>query len=216
MIKLAIIDDDERFADTLKQELVGYENIEWIITRSSGLLFVSEFKKLAVAERPNVILMDISMGEADEGIKATKHLAPEVKIIMFTIGDDDEHVFEAFKSGALGYLLKNEKPDFIYKTLKDVYDGGAQMSPSIALKTIQFLSHQPTTKEIHKDGKQDFLLSERELEVLRLTARGLTYPTISERLFISTETVKKHMHNIFRKLHVKNKIEAINKAKDFI
>jgi DNA-binding NarL/FixJ family response regulator len=216
MIKLAIIDDDERFANALKQELIGYENIEWIITRSSGLLFVSEFKELAISEKPDVILMDISMGEPDEGIKATKHLAPDVKIIMFTIGDDDEHVFEAFKSGAVGYLLKNEKPDFIYKTLQDVYSGGAQMSPSIALKTIQFLNNQAPSKESKKDIDHGFVLTERELEVLRLTARGLAYQTISDRLFISIETVKKHMHNIFKKLHVKNKIEAINKAKELL
>jgi DNA-binding NarL/FixJ family response regulator len=113
----------------------------------------------------------------------------------------------------MGYLLKNEKPSFILKTILDVYHGGAQMSPSIARKTIAFFTapNIPTPEQTNAS-----LLSARELEILRLVEKGNTYEHIGNSLFISTHTVKKHMMNIFFKLQVNNKIEAIKKSKDLL
>jgi DNA-binding NarL/FixJ family response regulator len=217
-IRLAIIDDNQTLAKTLKRELMEFPEISSITLSASGLDFVSG---LALATtNPDVVLMDISMGVVDEGIQATRLLHnryPAVKVVMFTVAEDDESIFEAFKSGSVGYLIKNERPDFIYKTIVDVYNGGALMSPGIALRAIRFLTGE--TKSLlthHKDEVEDFNLTDRELEVLRLLAKGYTYSSMATMLFVSPETVKKHLSNIFKKLHVKNKIEAINKTKELL
>lgn len=214
-LHVAIIDDDQTLAQSLKHELVEFSEIESITTDSSGINFVNRLVAGQV-QCPHVVLMDISMSYATEGIQATKllqELYPQIKVVMFTISEDDDRVFEAFKAGAVGYLLKNEKSTFIIKTILEVNQGGALMSPGIAMKTIRFLTQQlPELKEI----SNRFQLSDRELEVLRLVAKGFPYKLIADQLFISVETVKKHMTNIFTKLHVKNKIEAINKTKELL
>ena len=197
--------------------MLEFPEIESIALSSSGLSFVSELAHASTF--PDVVLMDISMGLADEGIQATRLLHeryPSIKVVMFTVAEDDESIFEAFKSGSVGYLLKNERPSFIYKTIVDVYQGGALMSPGVALKAIRFLTGETNALNHHKEHVENFHLSERELEVLRLLSKGHTYTSMADQLFISAETVKKHVSNIFRKLHVKNKIEAINKTKELL
>ncbi len=215
-IHLAIVDDDQTLAKTLKRELQEFPEIGSIVLSSSGFNFVSALTK--ESEQPDVVLMDISMGISDEGIQATRLLhdqCPNVKVIMFTVAEDDNLVFEAFKAGSVGYLLKNERPEFIHRTIVDVYNGGALMSPGIALKAIQFLSSLPLNKK-KNDEADKFNLSDRELEVLRLVTKGYTYESIAGQLFISTETVKKHISNTFKKLRVRNKVEAINKTRDWL
>lgn len=215
-IHIAIIDDDQTLAKSLKRELAEYSEIDTITIAASGIDFVNRLATGA-AKQPHVVLMDISMGYATEGIQATKllhELYPEIKVVMFTISEDDDRVFEAFKAGAVGYLLKNEKPVFIIKTILEVHQGGALMSPGIALKTIRFLTQQAPAEL--KEASNHFQLSDRELEVMRLVAKGFPYKLIADQLFISLETVKKHVTNTFTKLHVKNKIEAINKTKELL
>ena len=216
-IRLAIVDDDQTLGRALKGELIEFPEIGSISLSSSGLKFVDD---LAFGgSLPDVVLMDISMVQADEGIQATRLLHerfPDIKVVMFTVSEDDENVFEAFKSGSVGYLLKNERPSFIYKTVVEVYHGGALMSPGIALKTIRFLTGEKTPPANLEEPGWSCELTQRELEVLRLMAKGHTYSYISDQLFISSETVKKHVSNIFRKLQVKNKIEAINKTKQWL
>ena len=215
-IRLAFVDDDQVLARTLMHELENYQDIVNSRLSDSGLTFVAELKPSG-EQCPDVVLMDISMGTVDEGIKATKLLHeqyPQIKVIMFTVAEDDNMVFEAFKAGSVGYLLKNERPEFIHKTIVDVFNGGALMSPGIAMKAIQFLSGLSSAQK--PSDLEKYNLSDRELEVLRLVAKGYTYEFIASQLFISTETVKKHISNTFKKLQVKNKIEAINKAREFL
>jgi DNA-binding NarL/FixJ family response regulator len=215
-IRVAIIDDDQTLAKSLKHEIAEFPEIDTVAVAASGEEFVNRLATGAL-EPPHVVLMDISMNYATEGIQATKllhELYPDIKVVMFTISEDDERVFEAFKAGAVGYLLKNEKPVFIIKTIVEVNQGGALMSPGIALKTIRFLTQQPPAEL--KEISNRFQLSGRELEVLRLVGKGFPYKLIADQLFISQETVKKHMANIFAKLQVKNKIEAINKTKELL
>lgn len=132
---------------------------------------------------------------------------------MFTISDDDEHIFEAFKAGAMGYLLKNESPVFIVKTICDVMNGDAQVSPGIARKMIRFFSASPKQQqdETVSEKTEKEKLSVREVEILELAAKGYTYQQIADTLFIASGTVKKHIRNIFEKLQVNNKIEAFKK-----
>jgi len=213
MVKLALVDDDSRLLELLKNQLLPFKEIESIVCCSSGLTFFEELNNGPQHNLPDVIIMDIAMGAPDEGIQATrkiKALYPKIEIIMFSISDQDELIFEAFKAGAMGYLLKNETPAFIVSTIMDVKRGDAQMSPGIARKTIKYFTKTVTRPtEIHLE---DEVLSPRELETLNLVAKGYTYNQIAHMLNIAPTTAKKHMTNIFGKLHVKNKIEALIKT----
>lgn len=211
-LHVAIVDDNQALAHALRVELLAFADLQEITLADSGLDFAKSLTQPG-KKIPDVVIMDISMRLPDEGILATRLLHdryPQIKVVMFTIFEDDDRVFEAFKAGAVGYLLKNEKPAFIFRTILEVNQGGALMSPGIAMKTIRFLSASSTPNL--KDVSNQFHLSDRELAVLRLVAKGFPYKLIADQLFISQETVKKHMANIFSKLQVKNKIEAINKT----
>lgn len=211
-IQLVIVDDDQGFARELKSALADFPEIDSITLFSSGFSFVHQLSSMK--EIPDVVLMDISMSTPDEGIKATGMLHekfPSTKVVMFTVSEDDEHIFEAFKSGAVGYLLKNERPAFIYKTILDVFKGGALMSPGVAMKTIRYFSNQAKPNAAQPASN---IVSEREMEVLNLVAKGFPYKMIADQLFLSPDTVKKHMANIFRKLQVRNKVEALNKIRN--
>lgn len=213
MIRIAIVDDDHRLAKDLKSELLEFAEIESVVTSTSGLGFARDLEAMPPGKRPEVIIMDVSMDLPDEGIRATRQIKsrfPDIEIIMFTISDEDERIFESFKAGAIGYLLKNEAPAFILKTIIDVRQGGAQMSPAIARKTIRFLA--PLGPTVAAAPPETESLTVRELEILGKVSKGFTYDQIGEELFISSNTVKKHMMNIFGKLQVKNKIDALRKA----
>ena len=159
-----------------------------------------------------VILMDIEMPKMD-GIKATEiiyKLKPEIKIIILTVFDDDEKIFNAIKSGASGYLLKDESVDKIVDGINVVLEGGAPMSASIASKTLQLLRRTYKIEDIISD--EDFNLSKREIEILENLKLGLDYLQTAEKLFISPFTVRKHIENIYKKLQVNNKMQAVQKA----
>jgi DNA-binding NarL/FixJ family response regulator len=216
MIKLAIIDDDPRLLESLKSQLLQFPEIEKVISSTSGIRFAKKLQSMPVTDLPDVIIMDISMDLADEGILATRKIKeqfPIMDVIMFTNSDKDDLIFEAFKAGAMGYLLKDEKPEFIIKTILEVRSGNAQMSPGIARKTINYFTRD--SKALAKAREASEILSVRELEILNLAAKGYTYTYIGDILHIAQSTVKKHMTNIFEKLHVRNKIEALLKTKEY-
>lgn len=215
MIKLAIVDDDVRIAKLLKNELLDFPEVESVMVSNSGLAFVKELEAMVPSKRPEVVIMDISMQLPDEGIHATRQIKiryPDIEVIMFTISDDDDRIFEAFQAGALGYLLKSERPNFIMRTILDVKNGGSQMSPAIARKTIRLLAPQQSMISKGSSDNAD-LLTTRELEILEKVSHGKTYDQIGDELNISSHTVKKHMVHIFGKLNVNNKIEALKRTK---
>jgi DNA-binding NarL/FixJ family response regulator len=221
MIKLAIVDDDLRLSSSLRDALIGLPEIVSIHTCDSGYKFMEALSAMIPLNRPDVVLMDISMRLPTEGIDTTRYLKekfPDLLIIMFTISDDDDHIFESFKAGAVGYLLKNESPVFIAKTIADVKNGDAQVSPGIARKMIRFFSLSQKEKSESSALGNEYvfeMLSIRELEILELAAKGYTYQHIADTLFIASGTVKKHIRNIFEKLQVNNKIEALKKIGKF-
>ena len=153
--------------------------------------------------KPNVIIMDINMPGINgvEGVKLCKKVYPEVLIIMFTVFDDDKKIFDALCAGANGYLLKNTKPQQLIAAVKDVYAGGAPLSPTIAKKVLQSFDKNST--------KITFNLTSREIELLRLLSNGNTYKQIAELLSISIDTVRKHLQNIYTKLHVNCGSQAV-------
>lgn len=218
MIKLAIVDDDSRLSKALKSELLQFQEIDSVLTCNSGLKFVEDLGSMSAEKRPEVVIMDISMASPDEGILATSQIKirfPDILVVIFTISDEDTRIMEAFQAGAMGYLLKDERPEFILKTIIDVKNGGAQMSPSIARKAISYFNGIQIQKSA-KLNELDKRLTERELEILKLVSQGSTYASIGEELFIATSTVKKHMSHIFEKLQVNNKTRALRETEGLL
>ncbi len=156
--------------------------------------------------------MDINMPEMD-GIEATQKISerwPHIKIIMSTIFDDDEHLINAIRAGAGGYLMKDEPPAKIHKSIYNIMEGGAPMSSGIASRVLKLLKDGGKTDE--QRVSETFNLTEREIEVLLHLSKGLSYEQIADNLCISYGTIRKHVENIYRKLQVNNKTEAISKA----
>ena len=157
------------------------------------------------AWQPDIVIMDINLPGMNgiECIKKVKPQCPQTQFMMFTIYEDDENVFEALAAGASGYLLKKTPLAKINESLLELHSGGSPMSTQIARKVINRLRNKEATENIK-------ILSARENEVLHQLAKGLLYKEISEKLSITTGTVRQHIHNIYEKLHVQNRTEAIN------
>ncbi len=165
--------------------------------------------------KPQVVLMDINLGEGENGIDCVRHIKadqPEILFMMCTVYEDDEKIFEALSAGASGYILKKTAPTKMLEALKELKDGGAPMSSQIARKVVAAFQNRPT--EQATAGQSDpalNTLSNREREIIELLAKGMLYKEIAASLFISQETVRKHVYHIYEKLHVNNRVEAINK-----
>lgn len=216
-ITTAIVEDKKNLADSLKQNLALFEQIELSFIAENGKIALEQLKNTASSDLPQVILMDIEMPEMN-GIQATeqiKKLYPNIKIIILTVFDQDDKIFDAICNGASGYFLKEERIHTIVNGMEEVLEGGAPMSPSIASKTLRLLKNSSIQKEPSekKESFKDFQLTKREIEVLEQVVEGLTYTQIAEKLFISPGTVRKHIENTYHKLHVHSKMEAFQIAK---
>ena len=149
-----------------------------------------------------------------DGIKTTQYVKekhPNIKVLMLTVFDDDDNIFNAIKAGADGYLLKETGPEDLHKAISDVMQGGAAMTPSIALKALKILRN-PEKITNKQEEQEKISLSVRETDVLEQLAKGLNYQQIAVNLIISPSTVRKHIENIYKKLQVHNKMEAVQKA----
>ncbi len=211
MIKVAIADDNSFLIQTAKEKLSFFEHFKIKFTACDGLDLLS---KLENDHNIDLILMDIEMPKMN-GIEATQQIKnryPQIKIIMLTVFDNDENIFNAIKSGADGYLLKEVSPALLSQGILETMQGGATMTPSIALKTLKLFRNPPTFETA--SNVETVALSSREIEVLEQLSKGLKYQIIADNLFISVGTVRKHIENIYNKLQVHNKIEAVQKARD--
>ena len=207
VIKIAIAEDNSFLLQSIKEKLglFDYLKIKHIVCHGVELM-----EKLEQDHNVDVILMDIQMPEMD-GIEATnlvKSKYPQIKVIMLTVFDDDENIFKSIQAGADGYLLKETNPDELEKGLCEIINGGAPMTPIIAGKALILLRNPP---ELF-NRKEETPLSKRETQILNQLSKGLNYQEIAHNLFISPSTVRKHIENIYRKLQVRNKMEAVNKA----
>lgn len=160
---------------------------------------------------PRVVLMDIGLGEGINGIEVVrelKHAYPNILFMMCTIYDEDEKIFEALSAGASGYILKKTSPAKLLEGIKELIEGGAPMSSQIASKVVAAFQNKSITASV---GSTLDVLSKRENEILEMLSTGLLYKEISDKLTISSETVRKHVYHIYEKLHVSNRVEAVNK-----
>jgi len=209
-IKVAITEDNNNLAASLREKLILFnEDVEFMFRAGNGIDLIEKLKKNHAVD---VILMDIEMPGMD-GIAATEIISvnyPMIKIIMLTVFDDDEKIFKSIQAGASGYLLKDETPAKILEGIKMIAAGGAPMSPSIAAKMLRLLRNPD--RSVENNFREEFSLSERETEVLEQLSRGLDYTKIAANLFVSPSTIRKHIENIYKKLKVHNKVQAIQKA----
>jgi len=156
--------------------------------------------------KPDVVLMDIEMPGINgiEAVRILREKYPDLKILMQTIFEDNEKIFQSILAGASGYILKTTSPSRILDFIKETFEGGAPMSPSVATKVLKLVALQsPPTKQ------NDFNLSQREKEILSCLVKGMSYKLIADACFISIDTVRGHIRNIYEKLHVHSKGEAI-------
>jgi two-component system, NarL family, response regulator LiaR len=205
MITVSIVEDNEQFRDALETIITGQNEFALIGSYASA-----EKAIVALPENPpDILICDISLPgmRGTELIVRMKDKLNQTQFMVCSIHDDNDTIFEALKCGASGYILKDPiTTDEITKAIRDLYNGGSPMSPFIARKVISSFQ-KPTTSDVHS------ILSQREKEVLELLSKGLLYKEIAQQLGVGSETVKKHLKNIYQKLHVQNKIEALNKFK---
>ena len=209
MIKVAIVDDNTFLQKAIQEKLSFFDEIEVKFKANDGLDLLSKLEK---NHNIDLILMDIEMPKMN-GIEATENVKnkyPQIKIIMLTVFDNDENIFNSIKAGADGYFLKEVNPEELFNGMQETLNGGAAMTPSIALKTLKLLREPIVFENINKE---EYNLTTREIEVLEHLSKGLKYNSIADNLFLSVGTIRKHVENIYTKLQVHNKLEAIQKAK---
>jgi len=204
MIKVAIVEDHQPLRNSVEALFALTHGMRCIASLSNRLNVVSDLSK----EQPDIVLMDIDLPDINgiEGVRTVKNVFENIQVLMFTVFEDDEKIFAAIRAGASGYLLKKTPPAEIISAVEELYEGGAPMSPSIARKVIQIL-HSPPNLSL-----SDYELTAREKEILFSLVDGLSYKKIGEKYFISLSTIRTHISNIYAKLHVHSKSQAVAKV----
>ena len=203
LIRLVIYDDSRQRCESLKALLSLTDSMEWVADFPDCSHVEDDMGKY----HPDVVLMDIAMPNVDgiNGVAIIKKKFPEIKIIMQTIFEDEEKIFASLQAGAEGYILKNASAEKITQSIEEVYQGGAYMTPSVALRVMHYFNKPLKQKEEYK-------LTHREKEVLKLLSDGLSYKMVADKLGISYYTVNAHIKKIYEKLHVHSLGEAVSLA----
>jgi len=203
-IRLLVVDDQELFRRGLMMVLSGEPGLELAGDAADGETAV----EMVISSAPDVVLLDVRMPKLSgiDTCAAIKEAAPSTRIIMLTASDDESDLYDAIKSGASGYLLKDASIDEVAQAIRLVADGQSLISPAMATKLLDEF------KQMARPERSDVMvprLTQRELEVLRLVARGFNNREIGEQLFISENTVKNHVRNILEKLQLHSRMEAV-------
>ncbi len=208
-ITVCIVDDKADLRQAL-EEIVnmaeGCLSLGTIGTAEEALRRIPDLK-------PNVVLMDINLGGPESGIDLVKSLKPQLpdtNFMMCTVYEEDEKIFEALSAGASGYILKKTSPSKLIDAIRELHEGGAPMSSQIARKVVAtFRQQEQLVAQVNSEGMEN--LTQREKEILEHLSQGLMYKEIAAKLFLSPETVRKHVYHIYEKLHVSNRVAAVNK-----
>ncbi|MBK6380303.1 MAG: response regulator transcription factor [Chitinophagaceae bacterium] len=204
---VAIVEDNHDIRQALEQII---ESSNDFTLAGSCVTGEEAILKLPILN-PKVVLMDIGLGDGMNGIEVVRELKagnPEILFMMCTIYEEDEKIFEALRAGASGYILKKTQPAKLLEGITELIQGGAPMSSQIASKVVAAFQNKSVATPT---GTSLEVLSKRENEILEMLSTGLLYKEISDKLFITTETVRKHVYHIYEKLHVTNRVEAVNK-----
>ncbi|HEX4349599.1 MAG TPA: response regulator transcription factor [Verrucomicrobiae bacterium] len=204
MIAVSIIEDDRRVRESLCVLINGADNIRCISSHATG----EEALEIVPQKKPDVVLMDINL-PGMTGIECARKLKaqmPRLQILMLTMYEDDEKVFQSLVAGASGYLVKRTSPADVLKAIEDVHSGASPMSGKIARTVVEYFQKLQGTAP-----QQEEYLSKREQEILSLLAKGYRYKEIADALSIGYETVRSHLKNIYDKLHVHSRTEAVVK-----
>ncbi len=203
-ISVAIIEDLEEIREGLKNYIDSDKELVVVSAVSSAEEAMIMLPKL----QPDIAIMDINLPDMNgiRCIRTIKDDCPATQFMMFTIYENDEKIFQALQAGASGYLLKNTEPSQILEAIKELHHGGSPMSPNIARKLVNIF------REKNESTVSSALLGKRENDVLELLSQGLLYKEIADRLSLAVGTVRQHIHNIYEKLHVHNRTEALNKV----
>ena len=204
-IRVAIFEDNNNMREGLFQLINGSQGF----TCTGAFPNCDDLVRRIKTANPDVIVMDIEMPGISgiEGVKQAKENFPEIKILMETIFEDDEKIFDSICAGAEGYILKNTAPTEILGAIKEIYDGGSPMTPSIANRVLKMVKTKPTSHSTNT-----FNLTDREKEILSCLVEGMSYKLIADECTISIDTVNVHIKNIYKKLQVHSKSEAVAKA----
>ncbi len=210
-MKIGIIDDNHLISKQLIQKLELASDVTILFFTDRGRKAIDWLERSH--QKPDLLLMDIEMPDMD-GIETTfriKQRFPEIKILMLTVFESDDKIFNAIKAGATGYLLKDEKLERMLTAFDEIMEGGIPMSAVIASKSLKMMlsGFKPEEKTgfIKETGEQ---LTKREIEILEYLSKGNRNQDIADQLFISRSTVKKHIENIYLKLQLKSRVELVN------
>ena len=203
MIKLLIYEDNPQLREGLTMLINGSDGFEVLAAFKNCNNIIEE----VAAWTPDVILMDIDMPGINglEGLKLVRQVNHDVKILMLTVFDDNKNVFQAISNGANGYILKKTPPSRLLEYITEAQTGGAPMTASIATQVLKMFS------SMNNEKGEDYNLSDREKQVLQFLVEGYSYKMIANEMFIAIDTVRSHIKKIYEKLHVNNRVEAINK-----
>ena len=204
MIRIAIYEDNKRYRESMEMLLSGHEDFTLSGAYPNANNIVQDLK-----DKPaEVLLMDIQMPGINgiHAVKKIKDIHPEILIIILTVFESNEFVFDALSAGANGYILKNNPSEKIIESIKDVINGGAPMSSTIAKKVLNFFFENATK------NRPDYNLTVREKEVLHLLVKGYSYKMIAVECIISIDTVRSHIKKIYEKLQVNSNMAAVTKA----
>jgi len=206
MINVAIVEDNKTIREGLAALISGTAGYDCVGSFPDCENFLNNMSKSDI----DVVLMDIGLPGINgiEGVKRARKINPALNILMLTVYEESSVVFEALCAGACGYLVKKTPPSRLLEAIKDIYEGGSPMSSNIARQIISVF-HQK--KSMNGNGI-DYELTAREKEVLKHLADGYNYQEIADKIFISVDTVRHHIRNIYKKLHVHSQSEAVAKA----
>jgi DNA-binding NarL/FixJ family response regulator len=206
LISVAIVEDNKETLDSLSILLSKAETLKVAGSYRTGESALEEIPVI----KPNVALVDLGLPgiSGTDVIKGLKGRMPLLQMLVLTAHEDKEHLFTALKAGASGYLLKDSPPAEIIESIEEIYNGGSPMSPKVARYVIEYFNEMEL-----KRRRIEAVLTERETEILNGISDGLSNKRLADRLFISTHTVRTHIKNIYEKLHVHSKVEAVMRAK---